>query len=174
MIMHGRKQLGGWADDCIQARWRDGGSNVPTPPKHTKCGRVGHVAQKCWGNLEKPGPGTKSEEETGGVRSEVVSVKKESSNRPGVRCFNCKKMGHLSFECPDRALLCRGYLEHEVTVRGEVEGRMVGNIVLQHNVAHRMFPYDGEERAARRGRLWRDGHAVTVRCAHGDTVLYPL
>ena len=48
----------------------------------------GACAQKCWGNLEKPDSGTKSEEkETGRVRSEVVSVKKESSNRPGVWCF---------------------------------------------------------------------------------------
>ena len=30
----------------------------------------------------------KSEEEKGGEQIEVVSVKKEGSNRPGVRCFN--------------------------------------------------------------------------------------
>ena len=47
-------------------------------------------------------------------------------------------MGHLSFECPDRALLCRKDLEHEVTRRGEVEGRMVGDIVLDTGCSRTM------------------------------------
>lgn len=62
-------------------------------------------------------------------------------------------------------LFCRGDLAYEVTRRGAVEGKMVGDTVLDtHDV-----PW--------RGRSWYDsektleGQVVTVRCAHGDTVL---
>ena len=41
-------------------------------------------------------------------------------------------------------------LEHEVTLRGEVEGRMVGDIVLDTGCSRTMVRKE-------LGRLWRDG-----------------
>lgn len=170
------KEAGGWADDYVQARRREGnggGSERQSRPKCSKCGQVGHVARSCWGTQERSGPGVKTEVKTevqkGEVRKESSEVKKEKSSRPWVRCYNCKKTGHMSFECPDKALFCRGNLGHEVTRRGAVEGKMVSDIVLDTGCSRTMVRkelVDGEKTMV--------GQAVTVRCAHGDTVLYPL
>ena len=128
---------GKWADDYIQARRRegDGGGSHPRGDtrKCSSCGQVGHLAHRCWNPKGTQGAGMRDE-----VKKERVEVKKEKAEgkrerperRSWVRCFVCNKVGHMSFECPDRVLFCRGDLGREVTRPGVVEGKRVSDIVL--------------------------------------------
>ena len=170
---------GKWADDYIQARQREGdgkGSGGSHPRGDTRkcssCGQVGHLAHRCWNPKGTQGAGMRDE-----VKKERVEVKKEKAEgkrerperRSWVRCFVCNKVGHMSFECPDRVLFCRGDLGREVTRPGVVEGKRVSDIVLDTGCSRTMVRKElvDEEKNL-------EGRAVTVRCAHGDTVLYPL
>lgn len=113
-----------------------------------------------WGICEPDVRIRDAEEESGVVRKEV---KKEMPKRSWVRCFNCNKVGHMSFEC---LLFCRGDLGSEVTRPGIVR---VSDIVLDTGCSCTMVKkelVDGEKNL--------EGRAMTVHCAHGDTVLYPL
>ena len=53
--------------------------------------------------------------------------------------------------------------------KGVVEGTMVQDIILDTGCSQTMV----RQNLARTSKIL-EGEAVTVRCAHGDTVLYPL
>ena len=85
-------------------------------------------------------------------------------------CFNCKKYGHPAWNCPEKdALHCCDLKKPEVYRSGLVEGKKVNKILLDTGCSRTMIH-----------KSWvpphklKEGEAVTIRCAHGDTVLYPL
>ena len=86
-----------------------------------------------------------------------------------VKCYNCGKRGHLAMQCPDNALFCDAGSGGAATRNGKVEGREVTDILLDTGCSRTMV-----KRALIPEEKILDGEAVTVRCAHGDTVLYPL
>ena len=110
------------------------------------CGVVGHIAPNC----PKKQPG------------------KEGNGRT-MKCFNCGKKGHMAVQCPDKALFCGEKLGGVVTCKGKVEGRDVGDILLDTGCSRTMVRRSlvPEERSL-------EGQAVTIQCAHGDVALYPL
>ena len=84
-------------------------------------------------------------------------------------CFNCKKYGHPAPSCPEKDAHCGDQEGQGVYRSGLVEGKKVNKILLDtgcsRNMVHKTWvpPHNLKE-----------GNAVTIRCAHGDTVLYPL
>ena len=87
-----------------------------------------------------------------------------------VKCFNCRKFGHVSMHCPERAsYFCGDSRGQSVARAGLVEGTAVSDILLDTGCTRTMVRRDliPEENLL-------PGEAVTVVCAHGDTALYPL
>ena len=163
-------ETGRLADDYLQARRReDSGSGWPGKSRQearrcNNCGQVGHLARSCWRKSKES-----TEEDKKGVKEVKKEVKKEKSDSPGIRCFNCKKMGHKAVECPEKVYFCGEGRQADVTRRGLVDGTVVDDIVLDTGCSRTMV-----RRELVKEDKTLEGRAVTVRCAHGDTVLYPL
>ena len=159
-------EAGGLADDYVRARQRDTGVKGTVDDRRREkgmdqkkchnCGKEGHFARNCF---KKTGDKQKSDVKTEGGRWDLSSVK----------CYNCGQLGHISTKCPAKVLFCGGSLAKQATRSGVVEGQIVEDIVLDtgcsRTMVHSSLVGEGKQ---------LDGEAVTVRCAHGDTVLYPL
>ena len=120
------------------------------------CGVEGHLRKNC------------------PVKEEAVAAANPKGSFKGgermVKCFNCRKFGHVSMHCPERAsYFCGDSRGRSVARAGLVEGTAVSDILLDTGCTCTM--------------VWRDlipeenllpGETVTVLCAHGDTALYLL
>ena len=175
------KEAGRLADDFFQARKESGSERdrrsqetrrQEKPGRHClKCGIAGHIARDCRTKTEK------SEDQ-----KEKPKSKRDLKD---IECFNCRKKGHYSMNCPHHAMFCterKMEISGRISVKkcpvemkpgvvksGKVEGETVNDILLDtgcsRTLVHRRFV--SQEKA-------QDGGAVAIRCAHGDTVLYPL
>jgi transposase InsO family protein len=88
-------------------------------------------------------------------------------------CYNCHKKGHLSTQCPNNAMFCTAvppppHTGIPSTRAGFIEGQPVNKIVLDTGCSQSMV----RQELVPEKQL--TGEAVTIRCAHGDVVLYPL
>ena len=102
-----------------------------------------------------------------------------------VECFNCHKKGHYSSQCPYNALHCtERRVDHRgssaavrwqstsqpgIIKSGVVEGKKVKDILLDTGCSRTLIHKD----LVSASKIQED-EAVAIRCAHGDTVLYPL
>ncbi len=119
-----------------------------------QCKKFGHRARECRQPAAKP-----KETKENGDQSKPGKPKCDLKD---VECYNCHQKGHYSSNCPSNAMFCRGKSEpfakesinSEVKRAGAVEGNYVENILLDIPKEKLL---EGE-----------------VRCAHDDTVLYPL
>ena len=146
---------------------------------------------------QKPTPGTQSRGSTSGGlpgkgnsakegTSGVIAGKKLQSRKTGwegVRCFGCGQTGHVKRDCPDKKPTEKVYLSvggkqhpsYEVNKdlgvqhEGLVEGQEVKDLLLDTGCTRTMVWADLVP-----PRKFLEGDAVTIQCAHGDTVLYPL
>ena len=163
-------EAGRLADDYTQARRHlrrsntetgrsSGGPAVPETRKCHNCGTEGHLKRNC--------PVKEEPAELGGKNSPKIPKKFEKS---GVKCYNCSKYGHISAQCPEKAsLFCGGGIGRTVARTGLVEGVEVSDVLLDTGCTRTMVRSD----LVPENKLL-PGEAVTVRCAHGDTVLYQL
>ena len=101
---------------------------------------------------------------------------KSRGDQSSIKRYNCGQHSHISTQCPSAALFCK--LEQQSPVRqsgvkatsvcrsGQVEGIHMDQIAgCSHTmVRQNLVP----------GHKLIEGDAVTIRCAHGDTVLYPV
>ena len=117
-----------------------------------------------------------------GASSSTRRMPSRRTEPTNIQCYECKQYGHVRRDCPDRnssrrALFCKedekthvGTQEHEgVRRRGCVEGQEVQGILLDTGCTRTMVHADLVP-----PEKFLEGDTVTIKCAHGDTVLYPL
>ena len=130
--------------------------------------------------ISVPAPGTKMSSQPSKEDGGPSHSRDKRPFRPGhwrgdylstVTCYKCGKQGHVASRCPKKAIYCVNSRHCNSTHQrvGLVEGREVKDIMLdtgssKTNVHHGLVP---EKKLVM-------GEAVTIWCAHGDSVLYPL
>ena len=161
------QEAGQLAEDFLQARqsvsWTPAKPTGGEPPRTPcpKCGQPGHWARDC----------PKAKTGTTFPRGQTAKPGREA-----LRCYNCREPGHLAAKCPSNAALyCEGReardpakAGQEVHRDGTIAGVPVSDILLDTGATRSMIHTD----------LLPPGHRmdgkVTIRCAHGNTVAYPL
>ena len=106
---------------------------------------------------------SKQESEPKGDDAPQTAVGKRSSKRE-IRCFNC----HKARDCPSNALFGGEQGMLGIKHSGVVEGNAVDDIMLETGCSRTMVRGD----LVPREKILESRGAV-VRCAHGNTVLYP-
>ena len=182
------EEAGKLADDYAQARRQNDGrrsdpTKKPMEQKGVRCHRcqkIGHLAKDC--RASKPGDGNRGKDPSGG---DTGRQKRDLSQ---IECFNCHQKGHYSSNCPRNAMFCRESRlvqdgrstvtkrwiqrrEHEsqMVKPGAVEGNSVNDVVLDTGCSRTLV----QRKLVPEEKLLLD-QVVAIRCAHGDTVLYPL
>ena len=182
-------EAGQLADDYIQARKQNAGGTSSSmnrkfaerpgqPRPCQRCGKPGHQARDCR-TIFRPRGQEKGLEDAG------KRLDKPKRDLKDVECFNCHKKGHYSSNCPHNAMFCREKQGNHgrrasgtqvqkcektgVSKSGLVEGKPVDNILLDTGCSRTLI----HQSLVPKEKLL-EGEAVAIRCAHGDTVLYPL
>ena len=174
------REAGQLADDYLQARRRSQELNKNEQPRRQDkrshgpircyiCHQEGHGARECKKSQSGGGPGAVSNREN-----------PQRQDKPVVRCFNCGGRGHISTKCPSNALYCSNRRGRNCTWKpghsrsgcvyraGAVEGQAVEDVLLDTGCSRTLVRRDLVPESKR-----LDG-SVAIRCAHGDTVEYPL
>ena len=174
-------EAGGLAEDYLQARSMESlGRNTkseslsknikkenstqekPPPGKCPRCGDYGHWARNC----SKPRPKRDGSWQPRNERSSYID---------GVKCFTCSEKGHFASNCPNRSLYCnevnrptRSGKQERVYRHGTINGVYCKDIVVDTGASRTLVR---KELVSQDDIL--DGE-VTIQCAHGDVVSYPL
>ena len=131
--------------------------------------------------------GSRNDYSTGSRSDHSSGSRNDRSRRDlkDVECFNCHKKGHYSSNCPHNALYCtERRVDHRgpspalqrnaiakpgVIESGIVEGKKISKILLDTGCSRTLVHQDLVP-----AEKILEGEAVAIRCAHGDTLLYPL
>ena len=161
-------EAGELAEDYMQARGNSTKAGKPTrrdkpPGKCPRCGSHGHWAVDC------PNPKvTPRRDEPGPVRDY------KPRSMEGVKCFNCNKKGHFASNCPEKSMYCgtkqprRWSEQNRAYQRGTINDIYCKDILVDTGASKTLVRGDfvTEDNIL-------DGE-VTIKCAHGDTISYPL
>ena len=111
-----------------------------------------------------------------------MAADRSRGEQNNVKCYNCGHGGHISTKCPSAAPFCRleqpkqvlpasqsGFKPSSVCRSGLVEEIQVDQIMLDTSCSRTILRQDlvPESKIT-------EGDVATIRCAHGDTVLYPI
>lgn len=172
------KAAGQLADEYQQARAETTTSvavkrqerQEPTAKRCHTCHQTGHLSYSC--------PKTKSAEPPSQPRG---TPKQTTPHRQGtdkkIKCYTCGEWGHIAMNCPSNALFCKDEKTEDVLGteagdealrQGTVEGVPV-QILLDTGSARTLVRRD----LVPEGKVLAD-ETVVVRCAHGESVRYPL
>ena len=192
------------ADDFIQARkesqnvrHHDDKSGIQGRNSRRQCnlcGKAGHIAKDCRSKAksqeeEKGQEPVKLGSEENGQQSVKSGSGKPKRDLKDIECFNCREKGHYSANCPKNtttnAMLCtQGRVVGNQVANlkrqrftagvgnmktGTVEGKSVSDILLDTGCSQTLV----HQELVPEYKL-KEGEAVAICCAHGDTVLYPL
>ncbi|XP_065901363.1 uncharacterized protein [Dysidea avara] len=172
------EEAGRLAEDYRQARKGDLWVPGMEPKKSRQrtcftCKQPGHLARDCPTKVAT-GVSSKGEDATKGETA-VKGERKKREDKPLV-CYNCGGRGYTSRQCPSGSFYCGARNPYKSSkskflsrCEGMVEGQLVSDIVLDTGCSRTLVHSDlvSDEKL-------RQGEAVTVQCAHGDTVVYPL
>ena len=179
------------AEDYLQARPAGTSKHerLPTGPC-PRCGEYGHWARYCPTNPKPENPmhpkahgsrqqQTRHSEQSGESKGQHThggkTSERGSRTSDTVKCYTCHEKGHLSYNCPQKALFSneapaetRKLQQERAYRRGVINGVYCMDIVVD----------TGANKTLVRGDLVTpddiiDGE-VTIQCAHGDSVSYPL
>ena len=168
------QEAGRLAEDYRQARkaelWTT--TSKKGGQKHCfNCCQPGHIAKDCPKRKVGLPPAFKGEDAT--------KAEKKKKVEKLFLCYNCGGKGHTSRQCPSDALFCkersstkpvgRGLVHQPFQCKGVVEGQFVNDIVLDTGCLRTLVRSDLVEEQNR-----KHGETVTIQCAHGDAVSYPL
>jgi len=145
------------------------------------CGLQGHLARECHRTVQQPS-GASSSDSGPHQNQKTPWPQKPKQERPALRYYNCGRWGHVASECPNNAMFCatghrplkqpiadgRGR-RYKMSRCGVVEGRAVTDVLLDTGCSRTLVRKDLVPQ-----NMMIDGAAVTIRCAHGYTILYPL
>ncbi|XP_011404865.1 PREDICTED: uncharacterized protein LOC105313269 [Amphimedon queenslandica] len=142
-------QAGELADEYEQAIRKD----TPFQQKSTKkhgvkcqyCAKIGHLEKEC--------------------RKKLADAKEKI-------CFHCRKPGQLTSHCLEKTGAGSAMMGRESSKglrrSGSINGKAI-QILLDTGCSRTMVP------SSLVPQQWMlEGEAVTIHCAHGDTILYPL
>ena len=187
------KQAGELADEYVQTRQTGPSTAIRAQGRHSTnqkrcflCNQIGHFAKNCPDSNKNDESGRNDTKTCQSVElapqpkgNSSGGAGKSRGDQNSVKCYNCGQRGHISTKCPSAALFCK--LEQQSPVRqsgvkatsvcrsGQVEGIQVNQIVLDTGCSRTMVRRDLVT-----GHKLIEGDAVTIRCAHGDIVLYPV
>ena len=146
-------------------------AKAPTT-KRLRCGRHGHWAHDC----TKPRTPKGRDEQRDTTVGDLGLGRNQGNtgqlhNPEGVRCYSCNERGHISFNCPKRSLYSSqpGAVGEEAVRRHRIVNRVYCPNILMDTGATQTLGHNG---------LVADDDIVdgevTIRCAHGDAVSYPV
>ena len=162
------KEAGTLAEDFRQARKETWESATGKVNKRCHiCKMTGHLARDCTQRKQT------SESKMDPKNQEEVMRPNDEEQKQKIVCFKCKARGHIARNCP-KALFCHGQGRQsrrsgELLLRGEVEGHSVKDIQLDTGCTRTVVRSDLVDK-----RKIVSGESVTIQCAHGDVVSYPL
>ena len=173
-------EAGQFAESYLQARSASIVAKEAKPTtKCPRCGQHGHWARNCPGPSNADGRDAGPRNATTGdkdqrrYQSNTGTRDTRPQNTAMVRCYSCNEKGHYASSCPKRSLYCgrsgaRAHGQDKARRHGTVNGVYCSDILVDtgatQTLVHKELVADDDI---------LDGE-VTVRCAHGDTVSYPL
>ena len=99
---------------------------------------------------------------------------KPRASLEGVKCYNCNKKGHLASNYPQKALFCsllppeaskeQERVCHHGTINGIYTQDIVADTGASKTLVHKSFVSPTEI----------SNKSITISCAHGDSITYPL
>ena len=164
------QKAGSLAEDFRQARKKE----LWHPTKSTKqchnCGKHGHLAKDCY---------YRQDDKSDGKQNDSQNEENRSGDGSTPYCTKCKRRGHTTSQCRKKALFCNAGKrqsiykkadpeEQRLLRRGTVEGKTVKDIQLDTGCSRTVVRSDLIDKKI------VDGETITIQCAHGDTVSYPL
>ena len=153
-----QKELSGRRDS------RPGKEGKKEPTTCFNCGETGHYRRNC----PKESTQTATDKKPAADKLPTDDKPRETKTKA---CYNCGKRGHLAWQC-NSSMLCQDHVTHDQGVcrTGKVEGKLVADIILDTGCTKSLVRSDLVPTEAVTG----SSQAITIRCTHGDTVLYPL